>query len=252
MLSAACSCRCWSRLVVALAWLAVCLAEPCWTGTPKDTAKPRAKFTLGRDTTFFTEPLDKDGYVDYASALNAYFGKGVKPEENAYVSIITVLGPSPEGGMALPNSFFQALGIEPLPADGEYFRPLYAYLTQVEKLPPQTASQAEWQRGAASIYPWSADDYPLVTLWLRHNDKFLEQLEPGLRRPRCFRPLIASEKLHGSQVPDLWACRELASAYLARAMLRTQHGLYQLAWNDLLAAKRLGSAKRQAIIILES
>jgi hypothetical protein len=47
--------------------------------TPKKT-KP--KFTISKETTFITEPLDKDGYPDYAAALNARLSKGVTPENN--------------------------------------------------------------------------------------------------------------------------------------------------------------------------
>jgi len=238
--------------VVALAWLAVCLAEPCWTGTPKDTAKPRAKFTLGRDTTCFTEPLDKDGYVDYASALNAYFGKGVKAEENAYVPLINLLGPAPEGGQPLPNVFFQALGIPPLPVEGDYFLPIFRYLTQVENVGQQVAVRADDQLVQAIFYPWQADDYPLVALWLRHYEARLDRLKQEMQRPRYFRPLVPSGRLHEQLLPDVQKFRSLSHAYLARAMLRTRHGLYQQAWDDLLASKRLGQLVGQGSTVIEA
>ena len=47
----------------------------------------KPKFPLGRETTFVTGPLDKDGYVDYAAALNERLGKGVTPDKNANVLI---------------------------------------------------------------------------------------------------------------------------------------------------------------------
>jgi hypothetical protein len=33
-------------------------------------ARLKSRITVGKDTTFFTEPVDKDGYVDYIAALN--------------------------------------------------------------------------------------------------------------------------------------------------------------------------------------
>jgi hypothetical protein len=42
-------------------------------GADKDVKKPRGhngKFTIGRPTTNLTEPIDADGYIDYAAALN--------------------------------------------------------------------------------------------------------------------------------------------------------------------------------------
>ena len=40
-------------------------------------AKPR--FTISRETTFFTEPVRADGSIDFVTAINRKFGKGVKP-----------------------------------------------------------------------------------------------------------------------------------------------------------------------------
>ena len=38
----------------------------------KDDApkKPKGKITISKETTYVTGPLDKDGYIDYAAALN--------------------------------------------------------------------------------------------------------------------------------------------------------------------------------------
>jgi hypothetical protein len=38
--------------------------------TAAEPPAPAPKMPLGKDTTFFTEPLDKEGYVDYEAALN--------------------------------------------------------------------------------------------------------------------------------------------------------------------------------------
>ena len=48
---------------------------------------PKPKFPLGKETTYVIGPLDKDGYVEYAAALNERFGKGVTPQNNANVLI---------------------------------------------------------------------------------------------------------------------------------------------------------------------
>ena len=37
---------------------------------PLDVKKPVAKYPMSRATTYITEPLDKDGYLDYETALN--------------------------------------------------------------------------------------------------------------------------------------------------------------------------------------
>ena len=46
--------------------------------------KPRKPhFTIGKDTTYFTEPVDKDGYIDYVTAVNERLRRGVTPDNNA-------------------------------------------------------------------------------------------------------------------------------------------------------------------------
>ena len=56
---------------------------------------PAPKLPVGRDTTYVTGPIDKDGYIDYEAALNERLSQGVTPENNANVLIWKVLGPTP-------------------------------------------------------------------------------------------------------------------------------------------------------------
>src|ERR1700687_337117 len=48
-------------------------------------APPKAKFTIGKDTTYVTGPVDKHGYIDYAAALHERLRQGVTPDNNANV-----------------------------------------------------------------------------------------------------------------------------------------------------------------------
>src|ERR1700724_174995 len=65
---------------------------------PKENAakKHRGKFTISKETTYVTGPVDKDGYIDYAAALNERLRQGVTPENNANVLIWKALGPHPK------------------------------------------------------------------------------------------------------------------------------------------------------------
>ena len=47
--------------------------------------KRKPKFTVGKETTYVTGPLDKDGYIDYAAAVNKRMSAGIKPDDNANV-----------------------------------------------------------------------------------------------------------------------------------------------------------------------
>src|ERR1700731_3558074 len=56
------------------------------------------RFTVGKETSYVTSPVDKNGYVDYVTALNDRLSEGVTPNNNANVVIWRMLGPHPEGG----------------------------------------------------------------------------------------------------------------------------------------------------------
>src|SRR5437867_4379179 len=96
--------------------LAVILLLPVAASQP-DQPKPR--FPLGKDTTYVTGPLDKDGYIDYEAALNDRLGKGITPQKNAVVLLCRAIGPRPAGGDGMPVEFYKRLGIEEPPKDGE-------------------------------------------------------------------------------------------------------------------------------------
>src|SRR5689334_21547909 len=92
---------------------------------PKET--PKAKLPLGRDTTYVVGPLDKDGFIDYETALNAEFGRGITPETNANVLLIQAFGPAPEGGEGFPPAVFKWLDMPAPPREGFYFISLGTY-----------------------------------------------------------------------------------------------------------------------------
>src|SRR5262249_20196079 len=95
--------------------------------------KPAPKLPLGKETTYVTGPLDKDGYIDYEAALNERLGKGITPDHNANVLIWKVLGPRPEG-KRMPAEYFKRLGIDEPPEQGEFFVGLTAFFKDHLKL----------------------------------------------------------------------------------------------------------------------
>jgi hypothetical protein len=208
--------------------------------------KPKGKITIGKETTHVTGPLDKDGYIDYAAALNERLRQGVTPANNANVLLWRALGPRPEGG-SVPAEMFQRLGI-PAPAEkGEYFIDLFPYLKERLNIDPTKDMDAIVDQQSRGMQrPWVPKEYPNLASWLEANEKPLALVIEATRRSHYYSPLVPgktkqeSSGLIGALLPSVQKCRALASALAARAMLRTAREDYDGAWQDLLACHRLG------------
>jgi hypothetical protein len=219
--------------------------------------KPTPKLPLGKETTYVTEPLDKEGYIDYETALNQRLGKGIAMEKNANVLIWKALGPRPEGA-EVPAQFFKWLHIEAPPADGDYFLGMQAYLKDQAKL-----DQGEWnavfdQQSRAAQRAWTAKDYPHVAEWLKVNEKPLALVVEATKLPDYFNPLVIRKTGKGptlllnALLPGVQKCREVASALAGRAMLLAAEGKLDDAWQDLLACHRLGRLVGRGATLIEA
>src|SRR5690348_13662189 len=61
-------------------------------GEVEKAPKEKLPFKISRETTAVESPLRSDGTPDYTAAINDKYGKGVKPEENAYMAWLEVTG----------------------------------------------------------------------------------------------------------------------------------------------------------------
>jgi hypothetical protein len=219
--------------------------------------KPSPKFPLGKETTYVTGPLDKEGYIDYEAALNDQFGKGITPQNNANVLLWKALGPRPEGGERVPAEFFRRLGIEEPPERGDYLIDLKRYIKDHLQIDPDESDAIYDQHSRAGQRPWTAKEFPHIATWLKANEKPLAVAVDATKRPAYFNPLIASRTeegrgvLIGALLPGVHKCRELANALAARAMLRVGEGKFAEAWQDLLACHRLGRLVARGATLVE-
>jgi hypothetical protein len=208
----------------------------------EEPVKPR--FPLGKETTFVTGQLNKDGYVDYTAALNERLGKGVTPENNANVLIWKALGPRPEG-VRLSLEYFKTLGINEPPERGDYFIGLRQFVKDRLKQEPADWEAVFAEQSRAAKRPWTAKEHPRIADWLAANENPLALIVEGTKRAAYFNPLIPNrtEKepglLIGALLPAAQKCREVALALAVRSMLRTGEGQSDEAWQDLLACHRL-------------
>ncbi|MCS7160617.1 MAG: hypothetical protein RMJ19_09105, partial [Gemmatales bacterium] len=173
-------------------------------------------------------------------------GKGITPDNNAFVLLLRALGPRPSDTVRFPEAMFRRLGMEPLPDQGDYFISLEHYLRDTVGLKNKEALiQVLEQEQIARQRPWKAQEFPHLAAWLKVNEKPLALVAQAVQRPHYFRPWVRSgdEKKHvplmQQSLPELGPIRALAQALLARAMLRTGQADYDSAWKDLLTVLRL-------------
>jgi hypothetical protein len=236
---------------VVLAIFLVLLVYAAWPG--------RSTFTVGKETTYITEPLDANGHPDYQAALNERLRQGVTPETNANVLLWQALGPRPEG-RPMPPEYFRWLGVEPPPEDGEYLlhsdKYFEAYLKdRPPKKPagpdgdgPPADRRQQWHDELARTgrWPWKAKDHPDVADWLKRNEKPLAVVAEAARRPKYYNPVVSGAedptmpRIMTALMPNVQKCRELANALASRAMRRLGEGDADGAWQDLMTCQRLG------------
>jgi hypothetical protein len=228
--------------------LSLALAPLCHAAGPP--VLPR--FPLGRATTFFTGPLDHRGYVNYAAALHARMTRGLKPEDNAAVTLWRAFGPRPEGGL-VAEAHFTAIGMKRPPQKGSYLISLGDYNRDTLRLKGQALEGLYAQHTRASSRAWTAKELPRMAGWVKANEKQLALVLEATKSSRYYTPLIPPEggDLIGALLPAAQKCREAASLLVARAMLNLGEGRHDEAWRDLLACHRLGRLAGQGNTLIE-
>lgn len=224
--------RRWKLLLAIPVVLFVLLVLAAWPGS--------STFTVSPETTYITGPLDKDGYVDYVTALNERLRGDITPEQNANVLLFRALGPHPEGA-TMPPGYFEWLGVW-LPEQGEYLVGFDVILKErlLEEYSHRKIVYYEQQMRACK-WPWSATDESELAEWIKRNEKPLEVVREGVRLPEYYNPFVPKTPgLMNSLIPNVQKCREIAALLTCRAMLRVQEAKYDEAWQDLLTCHRLG------------
>ncbi len=220
--------------------------------------KRKPKFTIGKETTYVTGPVDEDGYIDYATALNERLGKGIKPQDNANVLLWKAFGPRP-GGEKIPPEFFKWMGMQQLPERGDYLIDLTQYMREHLKIEPpsERVNTILEQLDRAMRRPWTPNEYPDIAGWLKVNEKPLAVVVEAVKRPHYFSPLVPTKAKQGfaetigALVTSVQGCRAVATALTARAMFHLGQGRPTEAWQDLLACHRLARLVGRGGTLLE-
>lgn len=238
-----------SALIASLLCLTLSAAAEDAAGE-KVTEKPKPVFvpqiTIGKETTWATEPVGPSGFIDYMSAVNRQHSRGVTPENNAVVRLYQATGPRPDGTRQ-PDRFFQLLGIKPPPDEGTYYEELGNWWKRKEKPLPEGAADlnAVYElQSTAQSRPWKAKEFPDIAEWLRDIDVPLQLAAEAASRTEYFSPLVSPNDKEGKLIevllPGVQQVRGFARALIARAMLRLGEGDDYAAWRDLFVVHRLG------------
>ena len=207
--------------------------------TPGAPVVEQNRFTIDKETTYFIGPVDKYGFINYAAALDEYLGKGVTSETNANVLLWKALGPTPGTYKRRPAEFFNLLGMDEPPLEGENFVDVKTYIREQLKFENAEHTKTfDGQFSATAQYPWAVADYPQVAKWLKVNEKALALVVAASKRPDYFCPVVDGS-ISELQDPVLMYGREFAKALASRALLRVNIGKNDEAWQDLLACHRL-------------
>jgi hypothetical protein len=222
--------------------------------------KSYEKIIISKETTYITQPLRKDGTVDYLAALNERSAQGITPENNAAVPFWQAMGPG-EIRPEFREEYFRRLGMAPPPEKGAYFITLENYangLAEAEKHGDYKAAGKKWSEATAQLdlartRRWSAKEFPILAGWLSANEKPLAVLVEASKRPRRYDPMLAGDGLVISALlPALRGYANANQALLARAMLRLNDGNVDEAWADLLACRRLGRLAGQGPRLIDA
>jgi hypothetical protein len=215
---------------------------------------PKAKITLGQDTTFLDGAVDADGWFDFETALNAKLGDGITAKTNALVLLWQATG---ERGDAMPLDYWKALGTTAPPLKADFLMAPSLYASEVLKLEGQAFADFNESTENFASQPWSAKENPIAAEAIRYNGPALALALEASKREHYFNPAIAARTpmgrgalitsvLHGVQHQ-----RHLASVLLTRAMMKLDAGEYDSSWDDLLALHRLARLSSRGATTIE-
>lgn len=227
----------------------------------KAASRQQKLIKISKETTHLTEPLTKDGYVDYLAALNNQQRKGVTLDNNAAIVFRRALGPG-EILKEIRVDYFKLLGIDPLPEKGAYFAPFGRFMKDRAdaKPDPDRINDLYDKLSDAMRAPWKAKDTPELAAWLSANRKQLDAIVVGTHRPRLYTPIISPGEegeadtgmMVAALLPAVQEYRGIARALSARAMLSLGNRNVQQAHDDVMACHRLARLVGQGPTLIDA
>jgi hypothetical protein len=203
----------------------------------------------GYETTRINSPTLPDGSVDYLMAIEAAYGKGVTPENNAAPLIVQALGRIALAWNQPTDGITDRMGMAHLPDKGNYF---VIYETYCKNHSIATDSPGFDPEGPMN---WPPTFDPLVVQWVEANEKPLDLIVQASNRPRFFLPWyggVRTDTLAEILLPYLGPLRSASRALLARSVIRLEAGDVAGFEQDVLAVHRLARLVNQSPTLIEA
>jgi hypothetical protein len=201
----------------------------------------------GYDTTRITSPTLPDGSVDYLTAAEDYFGRGVTPENNAAPLIIEALGRAALPKNQPPDGVTDRLGMAHVPEQGDHF------VTYEDYCHDHSISEGN-EFDADKPLQWPVTLSASTVQWVNANEKPLALIAEATRRPRFFIPWNGGyrpEMLAEILLPHVGRMRLASRAILARSVMRLEAGDISGFEDDVLTVHRMARLLDQAPTLIE-
>jgi hypothetical protein len=194
---------------------------------------------ISYQTTRIPGPLNPDGTVDYVAALNAQYGKGVTPDNNAVVDIWQATGMErfPKRVM---QKYFQLLGV---PTISQPAKPFEYYDSYFQTDPSNSRNKnTEVIYGHVTSAPFTSRQYPQVAAWLKAQHAARDLYLAASEKTYWYEPMVNSSptfQVMSILLPSLAQLRNLTNMMQIDAMERLGQGDVSGAWTDAFAIHRL-------------
>ena len=202
-----------------------------------DTSK-RTKIAIAKETTYFTEPLDEKGDVDFVAAVNRHYSRGVTPQNNLAAAAIMAAGiDRSQLSDRVQNELARSLGIEQMPGADKCLVDFDEFANDM--LDELQRNYVDLQ---TSTYPWSRKEFAIAAMWIDKFapivDRYVEQLD---LKTTYFLPVISSDDHPGSLMFAEYYhtnVRRLARYLKTRALMRLGQNDVDGCMNDLIAIRK--------------
>ncbi len=238
----------------------LCSAILATTFCADPAERPKPKITISKETTYITEPVREDGYVDYQAALNARLGKGVTPENNAAVLLLKAFG-TKVIDEPIRKKTLELMGAKDLTEEGDGFVTLEDFMNKNhpgedlrgQKVEDSSGEIVGGQEEQATKLPWSKNEYPRLAECLAVNETALKTITEASKRPCNYFPVAMPEDEDFSRVnsiPDLSSIRAAIRLLRQRAMNYVSQDKFTEAQQDIAICYRLAAQQKHRPFLL--